>query len=292
MRDVLDPDQADLPAGRADDVEQDQQRDGERRPDRRRRRRRGREAGDQDRHRQQAHRPRCWCRSASTSAPPRTNPTRPGQPAHDVLPGAQRVGAQHRQRAEDDPERVLDAGEVRHQDGAPSATAPRRLLCSHTECALDVRERALLGGRERRRRRRAAAGRAAAATSCAARPPRRPDVLGDGGDGEARAPGRGSSAAASDHEPAAAARSRGSRTSSTAARLHRLARRRARSSSRSCRLSGGGSPGRAAPCRRGRAAPRPPSSPRAPSRRPARATAARRSSRRSRSASAPRRRAG
>jgi hypothetical protein len=41
------------------------------------------------------------------------------QPAQHVLPGAQRVGPQHGQRAEDNPERVLHAGQVGHEDGQP-----------------------------------------------------------------------------------------------------------------------------------------------------------------------------
>ena len=87
---------------------------------------------------------------SATSAPPTTKPAvvpsdRPG----DVLAGAERVGAQHRERSEDHPEPVLHRGDVGDEHRQREAGAPRRLLCSHDElgsaCA-SARSRAELSG--------------------------------------------------------------------------------------------------------------------------------------------------
>ena len=56
------------------------------------------------------------------------------QSAQRVLAGVERVRAQHRERAEHDPERVLHAGRSATSTASPSPTAPRTLLCSQTEC--------------------------------------------------------------------------------------------------------------------------------------------------------------
>ena len=73
--------------------------------------------------------------AASTPAPIANPIDRADDASHDELAGVQGVRTQHGQRAEDHPERVLHAASgSATRTASPSATAPRTLLCSQTEC--------------------------------------------------------------------------------------------------------------------------------------------------------------
>ena len=68
-----------------------------------------------------------------TSTPPTTKPGDGAQQAAEhVLTGAQRVRAQHRQRAEHDPERVLHAGEVGDEHGEAEADGAAHAVAAAT----------------------------------------------------------------------------------------------------------------------------------------------------------------
>ena len=69
--------------------------------------------------------------------------------AQRVLPGVQGVGAQHRQRAEHDPERVLHAGQVGDEDGQAEPDRAAHAVVQPDRVRLDVCRRAFLGGRQR-----------------------------------------------------------------------------------------------------------------------------------------------
>ena len=71
---------------------------------------------------------------ASRAAPMMKPATVPGHGANGVLPGVQRIGAQHRQRAEDYPERCWTPVSLAASTASPSPAAPRKLLCNQTEC--------------------------------------------------------------------------------------------------------------------------------------------------------------
>ena len=81
------------------------------------------------------------------------------QAAQRILAGGERIGAEHRERTQHDPEGVLRPGQRRDQDGeAEAGTAAQAVVQPH-RVALEVRSRALLRRRQRPRepRRRAAA---------------------------------------------------------------------------------------------------------------------------------------
>ena len=153
-RDVLDPHQPDLPARGREDVEEDQQRErerglagGEARSQRARGRRAGPPAGAA------ARAASCSVPISATSARADDEPgDRAEQAADHVLPGAQRVRAQHRERAEHDPEGVLHAGEVGDQHRKAEADGAADAVLQPQRVRLDVGAGALLGGRERARR--------------------------------------------------------------------------------------------------------------------------------------------
>jgi hypothetical protein len=114
---VLDADQTDLPPGRADDVEENQQSHGE--PGLTRcEGDRWRYAGSKDRDREQ-HPQEFLVRSDEEhqQSADREPDRRADQPSDSALTGAQSIGAQHRQRAQHDPERVLYSAQVRDQHG-------------------------------------------------------------------------------------------------------------------------------------------------------------------------------
>ena len=101
-----------------------------------------------------AHSSAWFVPTSSTSAPPMTNPiVVPTSPRTRVLPGAQGVGAEHRQGAEHDPERVLGPAQVRDQDGAGRARSRRGRCCAARPSAAR-RVRARVPGPRRSARRR------------------------------------------------------------------------------------------------------------------------------------------
>ena len=111
---------------------------------------------------------------SATIAPPTTTPAAvPGEAAHDALAGAERVRAQHRERAEHDPERVLDARHARDEHGEAEARRPAHAVVQPDRVRLEVRDRPLLGGRDGARQ----AGRASPE-----HPPEPAAPVGGGGD--------------------------------------------------------------------------------------------------------------
>ena len=71
------------------------------------------------------------------------------QAADDVLAGAQGVRAQDGERAEHDPERVLDAGQIGDEDGEAQADRTAHAVVQPNRVALDVGCGPLLRGRQR-----------------------------------------------------------------------------------------------------------------------------------------------
>ena len=75
--------------------------------------------------------------------------TVPSQAAERVLAGAERVRAQHGERAEHDPERVLDARQLGDEHGEAEPDGAADAVLQPQRVALDVRAGALLRGRQR-----------------------------------------------------------------------------------------------------------------------------------------------
>ena len=102
--------------------------------------------------------------SASSSGAEREPDDGADQAAHDVLAGAQRVGAQDRQRAEHHPERVLHAGQVGDEDRDAQPGRAAHAVVQPDRMPVDVRGRALLCRRQRPGQALAAGARAAVST--------------------------------------------------------------------------------------------------------------------------------
>ena len=87
---------------------------------------------------------------STTSTPPTTKPaTVPSRPRSTFCAGAQRVGAQHRERAEHDPEGVLHAREVGDEHREAEADGAADAVLQPQRVALDVGAGALVRGGER-----------------------------------------------------------------------------------------------------------------------------------------------
>ena len=107
--------------------------------------------------------------SAQHAAPTTKPTTVPSDAAHDALAGVQRVRSQHRQRAEDHPERVLHAAQLATSTASASADGAAHAVVQPHRVAVEVRRRALLCGARACPRRPRAGARAAAPASCGAR---------------------------------------------------------------------------------------------------------------------------
>ena len=151
-RDVLDPHKPHLPARRLEDVEHDQQRQRERGLTRGERNRRRRETGEQDsRWKEQPQQRRVCPDERHDRGADDESGGGPGQPAQRVLAGVQGIRAEHRQCAEDDPERVLDPGQFGDQHGQAKAGRAAHAVVKPDRVTLDVGGSTLLCRRQRPR---------------------------------------------------------------------------------------------------------------------------------------------
>src|ERR1039457_2488720 len=117
-RDVLDPDEPDLPADGLNEVEEHDQDDGERGLARRERDHPRGVRGDQHGNREYAPQDRVAGADGQQEGRADHDPGGcPGERAQHRPAGAECIGAQDRQRAEDDPEGMLEAGSLRDEHG-------------------------------------------------------------------------------------------------------------------------------------------------------------------------------
>ena len=132
--DVLDPGQPNLPSGRLDDVEQDHHHRGERGLTGDERDHRRCDARNEHREREQhPEKGRVVGDTDHDDCADENAECSPADGSDGGRSGAERIGPQHRQRAEYHPEAVLDVGELDHQHGKGQPRPPRRALRNHTE---------------------------------------------------------------------------------------------------------------------------------------------------------------